>query len=969
MFTTAFTRFSLKTRVSISTLIAFLFLFIASSLNAQPALQKVPSQDAANIAFDQKLPTDPSVIIGELDNGIHYYIRNNTEPANRADIRLVINSGSILEDEKQRGLAHFLEHMAFQGTEHFEKQAIIDFMESIGMRVGSGINAFTGLDETTYMLQLPTDDESHLATAFQILKDWATGIKFDPEEIESERKVVIEEWRQGQGVQARIRDKIIPIILKDSLYARRLPIGTLENIQSFNRNDFLHFYRDWYRPDLMAVIAVGDFDTAVIEKLIHKQFEPIPAPENPKNRKTYTIPEHDKTLFAIAIDPEVQITQLAVYHKFPNNYDWTVGGYRQRIVEELYNAMLNERFNEISTKPDPPFMLATSNRSPLVRPLDVYILQAIVQETGIERGLETLLVESERVARFGFTETEFERQKTSYLRSLDQIYTNRESRTSSSHAAEMTRSFLTGESIPGIEYEVALRRRFISGITLEEINQVGKNWISDSNRVIVLTAPEKPDLVVPSEKDLKSVLESALKKNIKPYEATTVEGLLLDKIPAGSKVIEKHELKGGLIEWKLANGITVILKPTDFKKDEILFTAFSPGGTSLASDEDYIVANTASSLITLSGVGKFNLMNLRKKLTGKVANVLPTISEYEEGLTGNASLSDLETLFQLIYLRMTAPRSDETIYNIIKMQMRQQLANRTANPAIVFNDTWNRLVYSDHPRKQPPSVAMLDKMDLNKSLAFYKDRFADDGDFIFIFVGSIDLEQMQPLVETYLGALPNSGREETWKDVGIRTMREGIIKETVRKGQEPKATRRIGFNGVFPEIDNLFEKTRLRVTVQLLQTRLRNVMRETMGGTYIAQVNSGISRIPLGQYLVSIDFTSAPERVDELTEALFNEIKSLKETGPKEEEVADIRQAMLRAHETGLEQNAFWLAGLKSSYSAGVNPGADQILGIPEAVNAVTAEFARDTFRKYYDMENYIQVTLLPEESTKKESN
>ena len=842
-------------------------------------------------------------------------------------------------------------------------------MESIGMRVGSGINAFTGLDDTTYMLQLPTEDESHLATAFQILKDWATGIKFDPEEIEYERKVVIEEWRQGQGVQARIRDKIIPIILKDSLYARRLPIGTLENIQSFSRDDFLRFYRDWYRPDLMAVIAVGDFDTSVIEKLIHKQFEPIPAPENPKNRKTYTVPEHNDTLFVIATDPEVQMTQVAVYNKFPNDYDWTVGGFRQRMVEGLYNAMLTERFNEISTKPDPPFMGAASVRTSLVRPLGVYILQALVQETGIERGLETLLVESERVARFGFTETELERQKKAHLRNLDQIYTNRESRTSSSHAAEMTRSFLTGESIPGVEYEVALGRRFISGITLEEINQVGKNWISDSNRVIVLTAPEKPDLVIPSEKDLKSVLASAIKKDIKPYEVTTVEGLLLDNIPAGSKVAEKRELKGGLIEWKLANGIKVILKLTDFKKDEILFTAFSPGGTSLASDEDFIAANTASALITISGAGKFNFMDLRKKLTGKVANVIPIISEYEEGLTGNASLTDLETLFQLIYLRLTAPRSDENIYNIIKMQIRQQLANRTADPAVVFDDTWNRLVYSDHLRKQPQSVEMVDKMDLNKSLVFYKDRFADAGDFIFIFVGSIDLEQMRPLVETYLGALPNTGRGETWKDVGIRTTREGIIKETVRKGQDPKASRRIGFNGAFPEIDNLFEITRLNVTVQLLQNRLREVMRETMGGTYGAQVNSGISRIPLGQYLISINFTSAPERVDELTEALFTEIKSFKETGPKEEEVADIRQAMLRAHETGMEQNAFWLAGLRASYSAGINPGADQILGVPEAVNAVTVESARDTFRKYYDMKNYIQVTLLPEESTEKKSD
>ena len=962
-----------KTRISISALIIFLFLFIAScashtqSKKSSAALDAVPQKvavvaDPATIPLDSELPVDPKIIIGKLDNGISYYIRKNTEPANRADIRLVINSGSILEGERQRGLAHVLEHMAFQGTEHFEKQAITDFMESIGMQMGSGVNAFTGIDDTTYMLQLPTDNENHLETAFLILRDWATGIKFEPEEIESERKVVIEEWRQGQGAQERINQKTLPVLFKDSLYAERIPIGTLESLQNFTRNDLIRFYRDWYRPDLMAVIAVGDFDISVIENLIHKKFESIPAPENPKERKTYTVPVQENTLFAIVTDPEVQMTQVSVYHKFPYDYDWTVGGHRKRIVEGLYNSMLNERFNEISTKPNPPFMRAVSAKGALIRPLGAYMLQAIVQENGIERGLETLLVESERVARYGFTLEELDRQKTAYMRSLDQMYANRNNLPSSARTAEMTRSFLTGESMPGIEYEVALGRRFIQGITLEEINQIGKNWITNSNRVVIVTAPEKHDLTIPTETDLKNILDSAAKKDIEPYKATIVEGQLIDTIPEGSRVTEKRELEGGVLEWKLANGIKVIIKPTDFREDEIAFTAFGPGGTSLASDEDFIPAGTALTFIANSGLGKFNLMDLRKKLTGKVATVIPIISEYEEGLAGSGSPDDLECLFQQIYLRITAPRSDETIYNIIKTQIRQQWQNRDANPATVFNDTWNRLLYADHSRKQPESLEMLDKMDLAKSFEFYKDRFADTGDFIFIFVGNIDTEKIQPLVETYIGALPSTGRNETWKDVGIRITRKGIIKETVHKGKEPKSNTRIGFNGSFPEVTDLFAQTQMNMAANLLQKRLMDVMRELMGGTYSVQVRPTTVVVPEKEYLISIDFTSAPERVDELTGALFNEIKSLKDSGPKDEELADIKQIFLRGYETGLEQNSYWLGRLTASYRIGINPGAENILKQPEAINAVTVESMRDAFRKYYDFENYIQVTLLPEE-------
>ncbi len=963
----SFARISSRTRNCVFIFFLFLFFFISSCTHTQTSQSvtknEITAADIATAALDQHLPQDPQLITGKLDNGLTYYIRKNTEPENRAELRLVINSGSILEDDTQRGLAHFLEHMAFQGTSHFEKQSIVDFMESIGMPFGSGINAATGLDETYYMLVLPTDDKSHIETAFQILRDWATEIKFEPEEIDLERKVVIEEWRLGQGAGSRISKKILPVIFKDSLYAERLPIGKLEQIRNFTREDFLRFYRDWYRPDLMAVIAVGDFDTADIKKLIHEKFDSIPKSENPRERKVYPVPDHDETLFAIAADPEVQETDISVYYKSPKIFDWTAGGYRKTLVENIYNSMLNYRFGELTIKPNPPFMGASSGRVSIIRNEDIYTLGATVQETGIERGLETILTESERVLRHGFTSEELERTKKSYMRSMELAYANRDSRGSSSHASEMSRSFLTGEHIPGIEVEMQLYNRFIPEISLDEVNQVAKTLISDSNRVVVLTAPEKPDLNMPSETALKSILASVPGKDIVPYTPTKVEGELLDSVPSGSNVIEERELEGGITEWKLANGITVALKPTDFVEDQIMFIATSNGGTSLASDENFIPAKTASALVAVGGLGKFNIMDLQKKLTGKAARVTASINEYQEGLSGAASPKDLETMFQLIYLRVTEPRSDETVYNILKTQLQQQLQNKDSNPSTVFQETWNRMVYSNHSRKEPDSLETLEKFDLAKSMEFYKDRFADTGDFVFVFTGSFTLEQMRPFVETYLGALPSTGRKETWKDVGIRGVREGIIKETVYKGKEPKSSTRIGFNGYFPMVDDQREVTCVSISTQILENRLREIIRERMGGTYSIVVRSGIVRIPEGQYLISIDFSSDPERIDELTAAIFDEIKAIKESGPTENEVSDIRTTLIRAHETGMKQNATWLASISASYVRGDNPGAERLLKAPEIINSISKDDIKETFNMYYDFENYLQAALMPEEA------
>lgn len=934
-------------------------LSLTASLHAQPVPDSALPKEAFTIALDQPAPASPKVKIGKLDNGIHYYIRANAEPKNRAELRLVVDAGSVLEDESQLGLAHMLEHMAFNGTEHFKKQEIVSFMESIGMKFGADLNASTSFDETTYMLQLPTDNPAFVEKGFLILNDWAQALTLDPEEIKLERGVVIEEWRLGRGVQGRIRDQLLPILLKDSRYAKRLPIGTVENLQNFKPEDLRRFYQDWYRPELMAVVAVGDFDPVAIEQLLRKSFAGIPASKNPKPRTRYDVPAHSDTKFAIFNDPELPATQIGVMHKFPTSNDWSVGGYRQRMVEHLFNGMLSTRFQELTRQANPPFIAAAAGQDSPIKPLSEHVLQAVVTETGAQQGLEALLMEAKRAARLGFAADELERQKTNMLRGGEQQYASRDSRASASHAAEMIRSYLTGESIPGAEYELALTKRFLPTITLAEVNQFGQDWMSGTNTVVTMMAPAKPGLALPTAAELAAVLAKAADGDIKPRTDTTNNAPLLASVPKGSKVTASQSLDGGLTEWTLGNGIKVILKPTDFKKDEILFTGFSQGGTSRVSDQDYIPASTAVTVIANGGLGQFNTTDLQRKLTGKIANVAPFISEFDQGLRGGASPADLETLFQLIYLRMTTPRADATYFTNFKAQAKVALQNRLSNPAAVFDDAFTRLMYQNHARRQPQTLETLDKFDLDKSLAIYQERLGDATDFTFIFVGNIDLKVMQPLVEIYIGGLPVSGRKQTWKDVGVRTP-TGVFEETVRSGLEPQSSTRIVYTGPF-NIKSLNERTLFQGTVELVQTRLRNVMREQLGGTYSVQTGRDSSWRPIEAFTVMINFSSDPARAEEMSTALFAEIEKLKTAGPTDVEVADEKQTLLRLFENSSKQNSGWMGGLTFAYSFGVNPGASEYLAFPKSVESMTVASVRKAVGQYFNKDNHIRVVLLPE--------
>jgi zinc protease len=918
----------------------------------------ISAQEEFSLNLEDPIPFDQQIEKGTFDNGLTYYIRENQKPENRAQFWLVVNAGSILEDKDQLGLAHFTEHMAFNGTKNFAKHEIVDYLESIGMQFGPEINAYTSFDETVYMLQVPTDSIPLVETAFQILEDWARYISFEKEEVEKERGVVIEEWRLGRGADGRMRDKQLPVIFKGSLYADRLPIGKKEIIETFQVETVKRFYNDWYRPDLMAVIAVGDFDQDHIEGLISEHFGQIPAAESARSRESYVVPDHEETLFAIATDPEAANTVVSIYYKMDPEPEKDINDYRRMLIERLNIRMMNNRFYELLNQPDPPFLFGVSMHTSLVRVKDIYLLGAYVKEDGIKKGLETLLAEAERVKKYGFTESELNRTKNQLLNEFEKLYNERDKTESQAFAGEYARNFLEREPVPGIEFEFAVAKELLPGIKLEEVNELIEQWMSDENRVVLVNAPERTDLKIPSEDELLAILNQIDKTDIEPYEDQVSDQPLVKNIPEPAQIIREKKIEDlNITEWTLSNGSKVVLKPTDFKNDEIQFYAFSPGGTSLISNEKYVSARAASDIISISGLGEFDLNALNKKIADKVVSVFPYINELNEGFVGNSTPKDLETLFQLVYLYMTAPRKDQDAFLSYQTRMKGFIQNRSADPESAFYDTLMVTMAQHHPRVKPWSEELLNELDLETTYHFYKERFADASDFTFLFVGNFKIERIKPLILTYLGGLPSTKREESWRDVGIRTP-EGVIEKTVFGGIEPKSRISIIFSG--PMEWSREENYYLKSMASILDIKLREVIREEMGGTYGVSVSSSVDIYPVQEYRVNISFGCDPERVEELTRSIFKVLDSLKTNGPEEIYITKVRETQLRSYEINLKENGFWINNLQNYYFTGRNP--ELILEYPKLVKTLDADVMMQTANKYLDMNNYVQVELMPEE-------
>lgn len=929
---------------------------------AAPALDSTERAGAvewlATAPPDAPLPEDPAVRAGRLENGLRYFVRRNSRPEHRLELRLAVDAGSILERDDERGLAHFVEHMAFNGTRRFAKQAIVSYLESVGMRFGADLNAYTGFDETVYMLTLPSDRPDAVARGIEILGDWAQAITFDSLEVERERPVVIEEWRQDQGADARLRDAQLPAIFQGSLYAERLPIGDTSVVRHATVEQLRRFYETWYRPELMTIVAVGDVDASAMEREIRRRFGVLRNPPSPEPRPRTAVPGHARTIVSVVRDEEATATSVSVLYKRDPAPTATVGDYRRQLVEALYDQMLNARLYEVAQSPDAPFLGAGSSKGRFVRAGDAYTLGAAVSDTGVLPGLRALLVEAARVDRHGFVASELERARSDVLRAMERAYDEREKTVSSAYAGEYVSAALEGDPYLSTADAWLLHQRFVPAITLAEVNALARDFISDSNRVVLVSAPARGDVRLPDERALLDVFDEVDAARVAPYVDDVAETPLVAEPPVpGQVVATRVDSAAGVTEWRLQNGVRILLKPTTFRDDQILLAAASPGGNSLAPDSTFLSASMSATVAALGGAGTLDQIQLEKALAGKAVTVSPSIGQIEEGISGSASPRDFETLLQLVHLYFTAPRRDTAAFAAFQARVRAYLENRDRNPEAALADTLQVILTSHNPRALPLTAARFGTVELDRALAFYRDRFADASDFTFVLVGNLDTAAIRPLMERWVGSLPAAGRQESWRDAGIRAP-EGVVTREVHRGVEPRAETRLVFHGPATRSD-LAERYTLSAMAQLLDMRLRDKLREELGGTYGASVSGSLAREPRPEYAVSISFGSDPRRVDELTAVVFEEVARLGDALPLDGEVDKVKEMMRRSLETGLEQNGYWLGQLLSYDRQGL-PLAD-IAHEQRFVEALTPAMIRDAARRYLDREQYVLVSLLPE--------
>lgn len=944
-----------------------LFLFAALAFLAAATTTPSPASGTSRISGlrpGDPLPPDTTVTVGRLENGLRYYIKASRNPENRAYLYLAVNAGSLLEDDDQLGLAHFVEHMGFNGTKHFPKQEIVKYLESLGFGFGcsGGLNAYTSFNHTVYTLAIPTDTLEAVEKGIQILEDWARWALLEDEEIEKERGVILEEWRLYQGPEMRLLEKELPVIFAGSRYAERLPIGTRESIESFRAESLRRFYRDWYRPELMAVIAVGDFDSRWVETLVRERFASIPPAANPRPRIEYDVPHHGEMLFSVANDPEETGTVLSLYFKSDPDAYATVDDFRRRLIGRLHNSMFHQRLADLARTADAPILRSRTGTGRIGRSKDVYAISAWVPENGVERGLEALLTEVARIRHHGFTQAELDRQKSMYLRIED--WKNLGEKTGSGYyIMRFFSNFAQGDPIVSPDDTRELNRRLMQGITLEDVNGVLARWFDASSRSILASMPAKEGVPLPPEDTLRAIFARVEKREAAAAAVADVpRAPLMATRPAPGRVVAEKEIPEiGVTEWTLSNGARVVFHPTDFDSNRVLFSAFSPGGSSLVSDAEYRAVRSAFWILEGCGVGDLDGPTLRKRLMGTIAHATPYVDELGEGVRGKAYVEDLETMFQLLHLRFTEPRSCPDLFEVWQRMEREGLKNKTADPRWAFQDTVSMVMSRYHPRRRPKTEAMIDSIDLAAGARLIRERFADASDFTFVFYGDFEIEKLRPLVLSYVGSLPALHRKETWRDIGVRPP-SGIVKRTVYRGIEPQCEVEIYFNAPY-------EWSRKDQWVcsslgDILRVRLRNAVREELGGTYSIVAEAELEELPWAHAWAIIRFDCAPERADELIAAVFAEIDSLKTFGPSEEAVANAKARNGRDIEKYVTWNSWWGRRLEEAYFRGEDPR--EILREREYAVSFDAAAIREAARRIFDMSNYALFMRLPEPSVAK---
>ena len=923
---------------------------------------------SAMAQFDpmQPIPADKEVRTGRLDNGLTYYIRHNEKPKGQADFYILHNVGAIQEEDDQQGLAHFLEHMAFNGTKNLPGKQLIEYLETVGVKFGYNLNAGTSWDQTVYNISdVPTSRQGIIDSAMLILHDWSHFIALRPEEIDSERGVIMEELRTRDGASWRSTMKLLQALGKGTRYEHRNLIGYLDGLKSFEHDALERFYKKWYRPDYQAIVIVGDLDAEATEARLKSLMADIPAPAaDAAQKEVVVVPDNEEPIVSIYTDPEMQGSRVQLFIKrpaMPTQMNDKVAWEVVNVIESFLTTMENARLQEIAMQPDAPFLgagMGSGDVIGIIPTLNATAFTAMTQDGKLAEGFEALYTEMEKIRRHGFTQSEFERAQENLMRQVERTYANRNDRTNEQFVNIYLENYRKNEPMPDAETEWKLDSMLIKMLNVETVNAFAKETIQPTNQVIVITAPEKEGIANPTEEEILAIREKVTASEIEAYEDDVVkeplipEGTQLKGSPV-KKTVENKEY--GATVWTLANGTQIVVKPTKFKADEVRMNAQSKGGLSILPDAEYYMGEMMPAVSSMSGVGKFSATELRKQLSGKSATVQPSVGEYASAVNASCSPKDIETMLQLVYLNFTQPRFDRNDYDNLMKMLRTQLENAKSNPDFQMQEKVIDVLYGHNPRRQVISTELLDEFSFEALPAIYKKLYPDGNSFRFTFVGNIDPETLKPLVEKYIGSIPASKKPMTFADDKAYPVKGEVTEDFSTPMQQPKVSVNYTFTG---DMDySLENKAALSFLTQALNSRYLVSIREEKGGTYGVQVYGSTDWIPRETYTMTIAFDTNAEMADELCEIILKELRTIAEEGPLTEDIEKHREFMLKNWKNSLDENGPWMQYLQAKYGSGL----DYLAGQEQAIRSLTNADVQALAKKILDDGNMVKVVMRPE--------
>ncbi|KAA6345050.1 putative zinc protease [termite gut metagenome] len=927
----------------------FVALLLCCNINLTFAQQQIPP-----------IPVDPNLRVGKLENGLTYYIRKNNLPENRADFYIAQKVGSILEEPEQSGLAHFLEHMCFNGTTHFPGKTLIEYLETIGVKFGTNLNAYTSIDETVYNIaNVPVVREGIVDSCLLILHDWSNDLLLNGEEIDKERGVIHEEWRTRMSAGQRFMEKALPQMFPGTKYANCLPIGNMDVVDNFQHQALRDYYEKWYRPDLQGIIIVGGIEPDIIEGKIKQLFSDIPAQPDAAERIYYPVNDNEEPIVVIEKDKEQTNIQVTIYNKHdatPDEQKSYLSYMVEYYVKAMIDNMLNARLNELRQKSNPPFTYAHTYDGDFYvsKTKDAFTGTVVCKEGEIEDGIAALLREMERARRFGFTESEYARARAEYLRYLESAYNERDKIKNNNYVHEYVRLFLDNEPAPGIENEYAIFTQLAPNIPVQLLNETMGQLMPGNNQVITLFGPDKEGITYPTKEAILNILNQIKTEELTVYVDKVSDEPLISQMPKPGKIVsEKKNDVFGTTTLTLSNGVRVIIKETDFKADEIRMHAFSEGGSSLFPDSEILNISMINAIVPNGGLGNFSTVDLDKILAGKKAWASASVVRNTEEVSGSCSPKDFETMMQLTYLRFTAPRKDEDAFASYKNRTKASLQNQEMNPMVALSDSLNSAIYMNHPRAFRLKPDMVDRIDYDKVLSMYNDRYKDASDFTFIFVGNVDLKQVKPYIKLYLASLPSIKRKETFRDVNV-LIRPGIYKNEFIKEQETaKASNFILYSGKCDY--TLEENIQMNALDQILDIVYTEKVREEEGGTYGVSTNGSINRYPQIEFTFQIYFDTDPAKKDRLMNIIYAEIDTMTTEGPSETNLNKVKEYMLKKHQEDLKENSYW----ESVIAEYVHTGLDRYTDYETIVNNMTVESIQKFAAKLFHQGNRIEVNMI----------